>query len=363
MRKNKEKVIIVGTYPPPIGGVSMHIQRLSQYLDKAGLNHICIDISGFVDKRKNLSHVLQRSWKRALLYLFLCKGSRIIHFHNFSLKNIFFYFLLSLRHTVILSFHNERFLDVFPRHRGILSKISILMMNSISYIVVDNNECVTLAGTIIKKRNKIIMIPEFIPPSEVRSIKNRTISEFRKKHQYLLSSNAFQISFYNDQDLYGLDILVKLIGKLVNESKMDVGLVFLLPNIGDEQYLNYINEQINHLNINEYFLIVTEPVFEATALWKMSEAVIRATNTDGNSLTVVEALSLCVPVIASDCTERPEGVVLFKTRDIDDLYKKVTQVLLDQPYYRKRIEGIRYDNNAVKFLELYQTISKCRHGE
>jgi glycosyltransferase involved in cell wall biosynthesis len=358
MGKHKKKVIIVGTYPPPIGGVSIHIQRLTQYLGKAGLDYLCIDISRVIDKKKDMSNVLQLSWKKTLLLLFLHEKSEILHFHNFSFKNTFLYFLLSFRHTVILSFHNERFLDVFALHGRMLSKLAILMANSLSYVVVDNNDCVTLAGTIIKDKKKIIMIPEFIPPSKVLPIKDRTILEFRRKHQYLLSSTAFQISFYNDQDLYGLDMLVKLMDKLVNASRMDVGLVFLLPDIGDEQYFNYIKEQINLFNIREHFLIITGPVFEAPALWKMSEAVVRATNTDGNSLTVLEALSLGVPVIASDCVERPDGVVLSKTRDIDDLYEKATKVLLNQEYYRGKIEGIRYDNNAGRFLELYQTIAK-----
>ena len=73
----------------------------------------------------------------------------------------------------------------------------------------------------------------------------------------------------------------------------------------------------NHLE--NRCLFVTEAIEESASLWREADVVIRATNTDGSSLTVLEALSLGVPVVASDCAERPRGAVLFRTRDRSDL--------------------------------------------
>ena len=47
--------------------------------------------------------------------------------------------------------------------------------------------------------------------------------------------------------------------------------------------------------------------------------MIRATSTDGDSLSVREALDSGVRVLATDCVDRPDGVTLFKYNDVVSL--------------------------------------------
>lgn len=54
---------------------------------------------------------------------------------------------------------------------------------------------------------------------------------------------------------------------------------------------------------------------------------VRPTICDGDSLSVREALALRVPVVASDTDFRPEGVILFRRGDIDDLVTALTRAL------------------------------------
>jgi hypothetical protein len=49
------------------------------------------------------------------------------------------------------------------------------------------------------------------------------------------------------------------------------------------------------------------------------DIVLRTTNTDGDSLTIREALYLKKPVLSSDAVKRPTGTHLFITRDQADL--------------------------------------------
>lgn len=46
------KIINIGVYPPPIGGISIHLQRLKEYLDIEGLDNIIIDISNYKSMEK-----------------------------------------------------------------------------------------------------------------------------------------------------------------------------------------------------------------------------------------------------------------------------------------------------------------------
>jgi glycosyltransferase involved in cell wall biosynthesis len=181
----------------------------------------------------------------------------------------------------------------------------------------------------------------------------------RAKYKYLLASNAFQISFYKNQDLYGLDMLVELVSRLVFVHNKDVGMIFLLPNIGQINYFNEINNRIKSLGVDGRFVFITEPIEESVSLWKISDVVIRATNTDGNSLTVMEALSIHVPVVASDCCERPIGTVLFENRNVDDLCDKVLAILSSPHEFRKRLKNVLIEDNAAALLKLYEKLASA----
>ena len=56
----------------------------------------------------------------------------------------------------------------------------------------------------------------------------------------------------------------------------------------------------------------------------MSDALIRATTMDGDSLSVKEALYYGVPVFATDVVDRPSGVISFS--DFKDLEKKIISI-------------------------------------
>jgi glycosyltransferase involved in cell wall biosynthesis len=157
--------------------------------------------------------------------------------------------------------------------------------------------------------------------------------------------------------LYGLDILVELVRRLVFVHGVDAAMVFLLPSIGNAEYFETIQHRIRSLGLTERFVIVTEPIEEAVSLWQISDVVIRATNTDGNSLTVMEALSIQVPVIASDCCERPVGAVLFRSRDVDDLCDKVMAFLSYPELYQAQLKKIHREDNAAALLKLYEEMS------
>lgn len=348
------KIINIGAYPPPYGGVSVHLKRLLEYLQEKGQDSLLIDVSPYP---KNQIGVVNYSRSAAICFLLFRTQKSIVHFHNFSLRNTLIFFIISLRHKTILSFHNERFLDEVHSVSPIWRKVVIYFLNRIDYFVVDTQKNKELAEKIVEDQKRITIIPEFIPPSHIPPLENDAILAMRQKHQYLLSSNAWQISFYNGQDLYGLDILVDLLQELVFIHELDVGMVFLLPNNGVKEYFEEIKRRIKSAKLIEHFIFITEPIKEASSLWQISDVVIRATNTDGNSLTILEALSIQVPVVASDCCERPEGVVLFRTRDTDDLCEKIRAVLSSLESHRLKLKNISRMDNAATLLELYKSIN------
>src|SRR5690606_3205564 len=66
------------------------------------------------------------------------------------------------------------------------------------------------------------------------------------------------------------------------------------------------------------------------SLLQKSTLSIRPTRTDGDSLSVRESLALGIPVVASNVVERPEGCVSFLSGNVEDLERKVLDVLRDK---------------------------------
>lgn len=351
-RQHGLRVINVGHFPPPFGGISIHLQRLMQRLQAAGADCLLIDLAG---RPKRQAGVVGWSWAGAILRLIVARRS-IVHFHNFSPRNTFFFWILSLRHRTILSLHNERFLDQLDQLSPLGRRLAAALLSRLERIVVDSQKSLWLAQRIISDPTRISLIPEFLEPAAIPVLTNPDVLRLRSDHRWLLTSNAFRIEFHNGQDLYGLDLLVELVRRLVQVRKLDAALAFLLPAIGATEYFAVIRREVERHGLGDRILFITEPLDEAASLWRVSDVFVRATNTDGNSLSVMEALSVGVPVVASDCVDRPEGVVTFATRNIDDLEAKVVDVLGRIDEYRRRVAALPQVDNGSRFLELYASM-------
>ena len=110
------------------------------------------------------------------------------------------------------------------------------------------------------------------------------------------------------------------------------------------------------MGLSEQIALVTDPVEEAAPLWSIADVVIRATNTDGNSLSVLEALACGTPVIASDCAPRHPAVNLFRTRDLDDLERATVEVLSDLVDRRARLKDIVIEDSVGALCDIYQEL-------
>nr|MDO8112827.1 glycosyltransferase family 4 protein [Candidatus Sigynarchaeota archaeon] len=352
------RIAIIGFYPPPIGGISTHIARLKEHLDLAKVDYTLYDVSGEHAKVKDEQRVVVcKSFLRLAIKLFISKRC-VIHFHNFSRRHIPLYAFLALRHRTVLSFHNERFLaDIQGSKVRFMSKLYVLLLNLVHFFITDSPRTAELAKKVVRNAKKIYMVPEFIPPASIPEIDaDDKIMQMRGKHRYLIASTAYRISFHQGQDLYGIDLLIEMLRRLVHDG-IDAAICFTLPNIGDEKYYQALTAHIDEYGLKDRFYFITTPLREASSLYKICNVYVRATNTDGNSLSVLEAMAVRTPVLASDCVPRPPGVRLFKTRDINDLYENIKTLLNKNEAEKAMLEKHKIVNNVAKFLALYRYFS------
>jgi len=210
--------------------------------------------------------------------------------------------------------------------------------------------------------SKVEIINAYIPPlleGEGSDI-SPDLKEFIKDGDKIIVSNASKLVLYKDQDLYGVDMMVYLTQKLKPKFKK-IRTIICLGEIGDRNYFDEINALVKRLNIENNFKIVIGenliPILSKTHL------VIRPSYSDSYGVSIAEAIYMKVPAIASDVCIRPEGTVLFKNRDMDDLFKKTTHLIEEYEYHKNKIKKIKPEINFERVKQVYKNMIHSRNGK
>lgn len=341
---------IWGVYPPPIGGVSMHVKRLVLSINKIG--YVCL--KDFKPKRNYSEYFIEPVFnpiKEVISLLFVKK--KIIHNQQFSIFVFICLLIFGCRHKIGMTIHNQRSLNI---NNAIKMWICKLFFRKCSFIIM-NDEAFSykFSEKFGVPLPKIHIQPAFIKQdaSERKGLPLE-IMEFRNKHDLLLSANAFKLRRENEIDVYGLDMLVKLIAQL-HKNNINAGLLFCLPIIGDESYFKEIKIRIFDLNLSNHIVFVIGENENGFEYWGISDVFIRPTLTDMEGISIKEALLEGTHVIASDVCARPQECVLFKSRDQDDLYNKVSEIYLSGKY-KDRVEYKNFIDVAQATWRIYQNI-------
>ncbi len=345
------RILIFGVIPPPYGGISIHVKRFVEYINRTHIN--------FIFYKSNINEVnkyAQISFKKFLLKNVNFQKC-IIHLHGFqSATNCCLLLMLSwfFNKKVIITIHNDRFNSDFSKLNVIQKIVVIIFYNNICQLIAVNSK----TDFLFINENKITVIPAFIPPTPDETDINqlpRIFHQIRNKHKFLITANAFRISFYNNQDLYGIDLSIELIKRLIQNACKDAGFIYVIPDIGEHEYFEKMKKLIYDYQLKDHFHFYTQPV-AYPAVINMCDLFIRPTNTDGYGVSIAEAISLKKPAIASDVCKRPEGTVLFKSRNIDNLYEKAMDVINNYEKHKTLIEDIEFEDNAERILEVYNKV-------
>lgn len=373
----KIRIAIVGPYPPPLGGISLHIQRLKQHLENAGMEFTIYKL-GASGKEGNKSIIPIKKTKAWLLRLLFHAGDHeIIHLSCGSSWVLRVYFGLILhfleRKKYIVTWHGN---DItWPYAVSCLRKPALgLRARFITWLVLNSFKradfviCVNPQGRDLLiskgvKPERVEVIPSFIPPAvkedEIAEVP-KEVWDFIRSHKPVISANASAIRFYNGQDLYGIDMCIDLCANL-KSAYPEIGFIFCLPDIGDYEYFHKMKQRIVKEEIEDNFLFQTKACQFYPILMK-SDVFVRPTNTDGDAVSLREALYFKVPSIVSDAVPRPEGTILFRSRDIDDFISKVKDVLSNYDKYKKKLEKVMLEDNAEKIIKVYQGLAKGLRG-
>jgi glycosyltransferase involved in cell wall biosynthesis len=174
-------------------------------------------------------------------------------------------------------------------------------------------------------------------------------------HTPLVTANAFAIIKYQGQDLYGIDMCIDLCAALKKDYPR-IGFVFCLPGAGDDAAFNELKSRVSLQEIEDNFLFQTKPCQYYPVLMK-SDIFVRPTVSDGDAVSLREALYLKIPSLASDAAPRPEGTVLFKNRDVEDFVSRVKMVWEDYADYKEKLESFKSPDLKDEILKIYRRLT------
>lgn len=339
------KILLMGDYPPPHGGVAVHVQQLHQGLLKAGADVRVLDVGkGPRAKAKGVTAV-RGTVELVGLLTHLSSEGWLLHLHisgNNSRS-----FLLAAAATLGLQPTAPK---VITLHSGLLpgflassSGLRVLAQAALAryerVIAVSDEVRRALRGLGLPDR-QLAMHPAFCA-SAVRP------EPLWPELAAALRRRAPLIAYaHHPSPVYGRVPMFRALAMLADRFP-DLGLAAFGPGTDSEAFwadarLAGVEALVD--NLGEL------PHPQALAVMQRAQVFVRPTSADGDALTVREARALGVPCVASDAALRPEGTLLFRTGDVVDLAEKVIQALEQPP---ESADG----PDAIPFLlDLYRRV-------
>lgn len=310
MHKNAD-VLIIGTVPSTagVGGVTIHVSRLCDALSNLRENFQLCDY-----KKLPLFHQIK-----------MIRACHLVHLHVSNPYLRLFYVMLSKAFSkkVILTFHGN-----LGRYGALKNHIDLSALRHCDVPVMINE------GSFQKAKvynQDAVLIPAYLPSAghdELTEDVMSVVEAVRNTGKTMVVSNASYMQFAkNGDEVYGIHFLV-------NYFKENPEYQLLVSDPSGQYYRHYDGACPDNVNF-----ITKEHSF--TALVRHADVMIRATSTDGDSLSVREALDSGVRVLATDCVDRPEGVTLFKYNDVVSLSDALRFKYVDGENHRCSDDVIR----------------------
>lgn len=311
-----KKILIIGTIPATagIGGVSVHVQRLQEWLNTRGIDYTLCDYKALPLKKQ----------------IRLMKQNEILHLHvSHPVRRILYALIAKLMgKKLIFTIHGN--LGRFNWWGNLFDKLTVKLSD---VPIAINRQSYEKA---LRWNKQARLISAFIPPltdGEVPEWAIEKIDKTRKQGHRVFSTNASVCSFTpTGEEIYGIEFLIEFF------RQRDEVLVISDPS---GQYAEKHQE--------EDLFIIAEP-HSTYAIYKHVDGTIRNTATDGDSLSVRESLYLGLPTLASDRVDRPEGCILFHYNDKESLEKALN--------YQGEVTEVHPDDPIEQLTGIYRSLSK-----
>ena len=302
------RILIISPMLPGIGGVSVSSNRLFHNLKKDGYDVDVFNIR-FKNGENNKPLYLALKYFTIPFYILFHRRYDIIHCHVPGVLRKMYISLFKPFYKgakLVFTIHG----DAHPLVDNKFVKYALRKADKI--ICVQVGDSAKMPG---KLTEKAVDIPAFILPRVIdNTFTPKSILDFCENNDgsKLLIFNGAAVVNDEWDDLYGFKDMVAAFKAL--ETRGDYRLLMILigapKNRREEELIKEIKDQIaNDWSVK---FVENEP-FELCPLFRFADAYVRPTKTDGDSLSIREALAMNCKVITTNVVNRPQGVFLYES--------------------------------------------------
>ncbi len=350
------KLWILGSYPPPYGGVATFVKSLHENLAKEGIDHNMIVRSD--RQHKGMQLLEDNIFKYLFQMCMIPKSSCIVDSCSIFLeypqykenvcKCLIWNTLINIRKfSWIKIFHDgtmpDRYKKLGYKEKAIL-KYSLKHMKKI--LVVNESLREWLINDIGYK-GKIVLIKSILPRNYKEKTLNTNIRTFIQKYKYIIVS----IGTCNKE--YGFQDIIDAVAALPQYLNKVVGIILIDGNFAckNKEYLDIRKKLSEYENI----LLISKGMDSGKvySIMKKSSIFIRGVCYESYGISRIEAIMAGIPVIATN-TGETRGMIIYKSGDIKELSRNILNVLTGKISNNK--EWISFYKNMA--LENYNMIKK-----
>ena len=339
------RVLLVGPYSPPHGGIQAHIVALRKFLQDRGVTCDVIDVNRF--RRTDGMGVYGPRNAAHLLWLLLRLRADVVHLHiggNLTSRLLVLSLICGwLPHCKsVLTFHSGGYPSSPEGMKARANSLRGFIMRQFDHLIGVNQEIVEVFKNYGLPSARLSLIQPHALPAAPPSIDlPEPYRSFWTEHQPVLLSVGLL------EPEYDLPLQIDCLD-LVRRNYPKAGLVL----IGSGSLEQELRERIGAKEYGRDVLLCGDVARDLTLrMIADCDVFLRTTLFDGDSISVREALHFAVPVIASDCAARPKGVTLIPKTDLNALHAAIETRLNEQ---RTPVEYSGAQNeNLEAILNLY----------
>ncbi|MBV9000642.1 MAG: glycosyltransferase family 4 protein [Solirubrobacterales bacterium] len=318
-------VLLVGPYPPPRGGISAHVQRLSRTILARGLTTAVINHFQTQTRDPLVVGELRRNpWRywRALRSV----QARVVHYHHSRWSTLLAtaFALRRCSASTIVTVHGQE-LEPFLRSRipGVawVTRRALRAFDVLIAVSVEIEPSLRSLGRPVK------MIPAYLPDHDDQARLSEETEAFLRQGTNLVVAAHRLVADGRGRTIYGLETAI---GSFASAAAIRPRLhlaIFVAsgPRSRHEgerlwSLIKSVNDDDIRRRIGVFWGEPLTPAFPFTAIY------LRPTLTDGDAVSIREALAAGIPVVASDVVRRPPGAVTVDS-DISHWREAILQSL------------------------------------
>src|SRR6266576_1270892 len=348
------KILQIGNYPPPMCGWAIQLKLVTEELRRRG--HICEVLKinegrqrkspEYVDVKDGPDYV-KKIWQ------FARRGYRLnVHVNGMSKKGYGLALAAALvgrivNRPALVTFHGGLSQDYFPRHDQSLAHWAFYALFQLAgRIACDSrpieDEIVRYGVRREKVRSIATFSPQYVQFTPVTM--SDQVNEFCSRHSHVL------LSYVSFRAEYRLDVLREGM-KLHRTQYPGTGFIWLgFPEkefpAAEEFVRNWPPEERDSL-----LLLGNLTHDQFLTLLSQCDLYLRTPACDGVAASVLESLSLGIPVVASENGRRPFGVVTYRDTEATAMVEKLRYVVENRDQVISGFHVDAGDDNVARMAD------------